>query len=106
MKKNSHNNNSSQSIGVDFLSQVTSQVFFNAPTFNGRNEVQYPDINFHKLTNPKEYVNTIEPTKLIYAEFLYLKKKIIIMHISIQIIVDKFLMVLNIKFSLSTLSQA
>lgn len=68
-------NNSSQSIGVDFLSQVTSQVFFNAPTFNGRNEVQYPDINFHTFTNPKEYVNTIEPTKLIYSEFLYLKKK-------------------------------
>lgn len=37
----------------------------------------------------------IDPTKLIYAEFLYLKKKNY-MHISIQIIVDKFLMVLNI----------
>lgn len=71
VEKNSHNNNSSQSIGVDFLSQVTLQVFFNAPTFNKRYEVQYPDINFHKLTNPKEYVNTIEPTNLIYAEFLY-----------------------------------
>lgn len=55
VEKNSHNNNSSQSIGVDFLSQVTSQVFFNAPTVNERNEVQYPaDINFHQLTNPKE----------------------------------------------------
>lgn len=41
VEKNSHNNNSSQSIGVDFLSQVTLQVYFNAPTFNGslRNEV-------------------------------------------------------------------
>lgn len=39
VEKNSHNNNSSQSIGVDFLSQVTSQVYFNAPTFNGRYEV-------------------------------------------------------------------
>lgn len=58
------------------MSGLKCRTVFNAPTFNKRYEVQYPDINFHKLTNPKEYVNTIEPTKLIYAEFLYLKKKL------------------------------